>query len=367
MDNNTGIERRIEEIEEEIKNTPYNKATQHHIGKLKAKLAQLRENLIKKKSGGKGAGFGIRKVGDATVVLVGFPSVGKSTLINRLTDAKSKIADYEFTTLDVVPGIMNYRGVKIQIVDLPGLIDGASTGRGRGRKVLSVVRNADLVLILLDAFHTEQLEVIERELYNAGIRLGEDPPRVKIKKTSRGGIILSSSVEVKQISERTVKGILLTKGIHSAEVTLHEDLNEDRFIDAVMGNRVYIPSIIALNKIDRLGDGELDVIVRKLKKRVILISAKKGSGLDRLMDEVLNKLDLIRIYMKPQGNPADYDEPLIMKKDSKIEDICMKIHRDFKNRFRYARVWGKSARFGGQKKGLNHKVEDEDVVSIILD
>ena len=111
---------KIVEIEEEIARTKYNKATQHHIGKLKAKLSQLREEVVISSSGIKGSGYGVREAGDATVVLVGLPSVGKSTLLNCLTDAESEIASYAFTTLDVVPGVLKYRDANIQVLDLPG-------------------------------------------------------------------------------------------------------------------------------------------------------------------------------------------------------------------------------------------------------
>ena len=142
------IEDRIKDIEDEIKKTQYNKATSHHIGKLKAKLSKLKEeSLTRSSSGSKGRGFNIKKSGDSTVVLLGFPSVGKSTILNQLTNAESKTGAYEFTTLDIVPGIMEYRGAKIQILDIPGIITGASKGKGRGREILSAARNADLILM----------------------------------------------------------------------------------------------------------------------------------------------------------------------------------------------------------------------------
>ena len=111
------IEKQIKDIEDEIFNTQKNKATEHHIGKLKAKLAKLKSEIEKRKStGAKGKGFAIKKSGDATVGLIGFPSTGKSTLMNCLTDAKSQIGDYFFTTLDVIPGMMKFKGANILFV-----------------------------------------------------------------------------------------------------------------------------------------------------------------------------------------------------------------------------------------------------------
>ncbi|MDD2532774.1 MAG: 50S ribosome-binding GTPase, partial [Candidatus Methanomethylophilaceae archaeon] len=137
------IEEQIKELEEQISNTKYNKATEAHIGKLKAKIARLQEEDEKRKSSkGPTKGFYVKKAGNATVALVGFPSVGKSTLLNQLTGAKSEIGAYHFTTLDVVPGVMEYNHAKIQILDMPGLIKDASRGKGRGREVIAAARAA---------------------------------------------------------------------------------------------------------------------------------------------------------------------------------------------------------------------------------
>ena len=110
---------KIKELEEELRKTKYNKKTQHHIGKLKAKIARLKEDIeVKKKGKGKSEGYSVKKSGDATVIMIGFPSVGKSTILNALTNARSKVAAYDFTTLDVIPGLLEYKQAKIQLLEI---------------------------------------------------------------------------------------------------------------------------------------------------------------------------------------------------------------------------------------------------------
>jgi small GTP-binding protein len=84
-------------------------------------------------------------------------SVGKSTLLTQLTGTKSEAAAYEFTTLTCIPGIIHYNDAKIQLLDLPGIIEGASQGKGRGRQVIAVAKSSDLVLMVLDASKVERL------------------------------------------------------------------------------------------------------------------------------------------------------------------------------------------------------------------
>jgi small GTP-binding protein len=350
------IVQEIKRLEEEIKRTPYNKATEHHIGRLKAKLAKLKEELEKqrqKKS--KGTVFSLKKEGDASVFLVGFPSVGKSTLLNALTGAKSEVADYDFTTLKPIPGMLEYKGAKIQIVDVPGLIEGASKGKGRGREVLSFIRNADLIVIVADVFTIYQIDIIKKELYEAGIRLDQKPPEVVIKKRDRGGIKVTSTVPL-SIDEKTIVEVLKENRIHNAEVIIREDITIDRLIDAVLGNRVYIPSITVVNKID--------LYQPELPDGVIPISAEKRINLDLLKEKIYEKLEFIRIYLKPPGGKPDFNEPLIMRRGATIADVCRKLHRGMLESFRYAKVWGKSVKYQGQRVGLDHVLEDEDIVTI---
>lgn len=105
------------------------------------KLARLRAQLLEPGPGGAaGTGFDVSKSGDARIALVGFPSVGKSTFLSKVTKTKSEVAAYSFTTLTAIPGVLEYGGAEIQVLDLPGIIEGAAEGKGRGRQVISAAK-----------------------------------------------------------------------------------------------------------------------------------------------------------------------------------------------------------------------------------
>ena len=218
-----GIPEKIKAIQDEMARTQINKATEHHVGILKAKIAKLKreqeENVVKK-SGIKQDGFDVRRSGDATVVFIGLPSVGKSTLLNKMTDAQSTVGAFRFTTLTVVPGMMKYRGARIQVLDLPGIIKGASTGKGLGKRILSVARSADLVLLMLDVFQPYHENVLVNELGNIGIRLNTLPPNITIEKSAMGGIAVAQQVKLTKISEKHLKDLLHIYGITTLALTI---------------------------------------------------------------------------------------------------------------------------------------------------
>ncbi len=355
---------RIRDIEEEIKKTPYNKASQHHIGLLKAKLALLKEGALKSGGGGGGLGYAVKKSGDATVALVGLPSVGKSTLLNHLTNASSRVAAYQFTTLTVVPGAMDYKGAKIQILDLPGIITGAAGGKGRGREVLAVARSADLILIILDVFAPFHYSTIIKELQSIGIRPNGRPPDVVIKKKSRGGVSVDSTVKLTQISKHDIVSLLNEHSIHNADVLVRQDVSPEEFVDALLGSRAYTPALVVLNKIDLVNPEYIAEIKRSIPEEIVPVSADSDRNLDFLRDAIFRKLNLMRVYLKPQGREADMNAPLVIRAGSTVGDVCDRLHKDFRGRFKYAQVWGGKAKFSGQKAGIDYVLEDGVVLSI---
>ncbi|MEK6877918.1 MAG: GTP-binding protein [Thermoproteota archaeon] len=362
-----GIPEKIQAIKDEMSKTQINKATEHHVGLLKAKLAKLKreQEEVKSRSSGSSVGFDVKRTGDATVVFMGLPSVGKSTLLNRLTGAKSAVAAFQFTTTTVVPGMMEHRGAKIQVLDLPGIIKGASTGKGLGKRVLAVAKSADLVLIILDVFQPYHEEVVRTELGNIGIRLDQKPPNIVIEKSADGGIAVSQQVPLTKISQSLLKDILRMYGVNNARVLIREDVDSEQLTDYISGSKTYVQSLTVMNKIDLVNQGFLNELQSNIKSKIVPISADADININALKDIIYEKLDFIRIYMRPKGGETDYEDPLITRNGSTILDICNKLHRDMKKNFRYALVWGKSVKFGGQRVGLHHILQDEDVLTII--
>ncbi len=366
-----GLEEEIREIEEEISTTPYNKSTEAHIGRLKAKLAEKKEQLERQSGPGGGEGYAVQKTGDATVAMVGFPSVGKSTLLNALTNAESEVAAYEFTTLEVNPGMLQYNDANIQLLDVPGLIEGAATGRGRGREVLSVVRSADLLLFVISVFELEQYELLREELYENKVRLDAQPPRVRVSKRDRGGISIQTSVDP-GLEEETIKDVLREHGYVNATVTFRERLTVDRLVDAIMDNRVYLPSLVAVNKTDLVDPEYVETVDSELREfgldpdEVAFISAEDGRGLSGLKERIWDRLDLIRVYMDKPGRGVDWDEPLVLEAGSTVGDAMDDLAGDFADRFRFARVSGPSAEHDEQQVGTDHLLEDGDVLKLVL-
>ncbi len=363
----SSIQDRIAEYEAEITNTKYNKKTQHSIGILKAKIAQLKEKAETRQASQKaGLGFGVRKSGDATVVILGFPSVGKSTLLNDITNAKSLVGAYDFTTLDVIPGLLEVNHAKIQILDIPGIVYGAAEGKGRGREVLSMVRAADLLMILVDVLKPKQYEFIVNELYNAKIRINQKAPDVKIARSAIGGIRIGATVKLTKLNKDTIKAMLLEMRVSNGDVVLREDVDADQLIDAIEGNRTYMSAIAVVNKIDTASEEQARACQQRIKPD-IMVSAQNKTNTEQLKQLIFERLNFVRIYLKQPGKEPDMKEPLIMRKPATIEKLCERLHREFINKFRFARVWGKSSRFPGQRLlRLDHQLEDKDIVEIHL-
>jgi small GTP-binding protein len=360
---------KIADIEVEMARTQKNKATEGHLALLKTKLAKLKRELIEPAKGqaGAGDGFDVKASGDARVGLIGFPSVGKSTLLTKLTGCYSEAADYEFTTLTCIPGVFNYKGTKIQLLDLPGIIEGAKDGKGRGKQVIGVARTCSLILIVLDVMKPlTHKRIIEKELEGFGIRLNRAKPQITLKKKDKGGVNITKSMnlEMTKMTDDTIRSILHEYKISNCDVNFKSNATMDELIDVIEGNRIYVPCIYVMNKIDQISIEELDLVAKV--PHYVPISARDEWNFDELMEKIWEYLDLIRIYTKPKGQIPDYDAPVILPRNhSSVQDFCLKLHKTLIKEFKVATIWGTSVKFNPQRCGKDHQLQDEDVVQII--
>lgn len=274
-------------------------------------------------------------------------------------------AGYEFTTLTAIPGTMHYRGAKIQIMDLPGIIEGAKDGKGRGRQVIAASGTCNVILIVLDALKslTHKL-IIEKELHGFGIRLNQSPPDISFKRKDKGPINFQAMVPQTFLTQELVFAICREYKINSADVFCRCDATVDQLIDVIEANRKYIPAIYVLNKIDQLTIEELDIIDQMPYH--VPISAHHGWNFEELLENIWEQAKMIRIYTKPKGQIPDYGAPVVLHASNPtIEYLCNKLHKGILSQFKYAWVWGSSVRHQPQKCGKDHVLHDEDVIQII--
>lgn len=361
--------KQLEELTSEYSKTKHNKATNKHLGILRAKIAKIRSDL-QTSSKKHGTGYSVRKSGNATIVLVGFPNAGKSSLLRIITGVDSKVADYAFTTLDVIPGMLEYNGAKIQILDLPGLIQGAHVGRGGSMKIISVIRIADMILFVIDVNVHEQLYQLIDELGLLNIRINKKKPSIRLERNPSGGINVESgsySVPKKDV----VQNILNEFKIFNGNLIFYQDTTEDMLIDYIADNCAYIRGVVALNKIDTVDSKKLNAvrneIEAKTRMKVIPISAKMAENISELKRLVFDGLGLIRVYLKPKDGDPDFNKPLVLDVGATIIDVVKKINTKLVKDTRFAYVTGPSAKFPNQRVGTEHLVKDGDIVTVVFD
>lgn len=205
------------------------------------------------------------------------------------------------------------------MLDLPGIIEGAAAGRGRGREVIAVARSADLVMMVLDGAreqNNQHRDILSRELETMGIRLNRKPPGIYYKKKATGGVKFNTTCTLTQMGDNpqdACSRILGSYRIHNAEVLFREDCSLDDLIDVIEGNRKYVRCLYVYNKIDTLSIEEVDELARKPDS--VVISIYMDLNLDFMLQKMWDYLGLIRIYTKRRGQQPDLNEPIVLSSE----------------------------------------------------
>jgi ribosome-interacting GTPase 1 len=257
-------------------------------------------------------------------------------------------------------------------LDLPGIIEGAAHGKGRGRQVIAVAKSSDLILMVLDAAKergNRHKEILEKELHTVGLRLNQKPPNVTVTVKAGGGVKINATCPLKKLGtspEKTIYAILHEYKIHNCEVLLREDVSIDQFIDVIEGNRKYIRCLYVYNKIDMCTIEQVDRLARY--DHSLVISLRLDLGLDYLLESMWENLGLVRVYTKKKGHQPSFDSPIVLTEGRggiTVNDAILQIHKDLLANFKYAMVWGTSTKYSPQRCGLSHKLQDEDVVQVV--
>jgi ribosome-interacting GTPase 1 len=364
-------EERLRLMQEFLSLVPKHKGTEKLCAHVRTQISQLRDEIERRRQMKRGTApsYFIEKQGAAQIVILGPTNVGRSSLLRALTGSSPEVAPYPFTTRVPVPGMLPYRDIQLQLVEAPPVVPGASEGRGDGNRVLSLARNADGLIIMVDLTRdpVEDYLMVTGELERARIQTIKPEGYVEIRRRGHGSEIqFIWEGELVGTSPEEVVGLLREYRITSAQVRIRGRVTIDLVEDAVFGNAVYRPTLVLANKVDLASSEEGLMRLREAARplEVLAISAQKTRNLQEILGgKLFSMLGLIRIYTKePGGKPSPI--PIIGRERLTVADVAKTLHTDFYRRFKYARLWGPSSKFPGEKVGLDRELSDGDIIEL---
>ncbi|MGQ9590166.1 MAG: GTPase [Planctomycetota bacterium] len=304
---------KMEALQEMLATIPKHKGTEKMQADIKKRIARLRQEEEEQRRRGKRGGyFRVEKQGAGQAVLVGFPNVGKSSLVVALTNADLEVADYPFTTHLPSPGMMPFENVQIQLVDTPPL-----TADYLEPWLPDLVRRAEVALLVVDLGSDDLLEQVE-----------------------------------------TVRQRLAAMHIH---LVGREPEEPDAF-------NLCRRTLVVGNKVDAEGSTERLIVLRELYGQeylIVPVSARTGAGLEEFRRILWDFLQKVRVYTKVPGKKPDLSQPFVLPQGSTVLDLASSIHHDFVEGLKFARIWGAEAH-DGQTVGRDHVLHEGDILELHL-
>lgn len=303
---------RVECLEQMLALIPKHKGTEKLQADLKSRLREARdEQRSEKKSGKSGRSYRIPRQGAGTVVIIGPPNSGKSRVLAELTNAAPEVADYPFTTREALPGMMPWEDVLVQLIDTPPITAGHIAAYLTG-----YVRSADLVLLCLNGS-------------------SDDAPE-------------ETAAVVEQLAAR--KTLLAA----------HTGFDEDDFSLLHVRTLLVVTHAADPDSPTRL---ELFRECCPVAFPTLRVNLNQPESVAALRQTVYDSLNVIRVYTKKPGKPADDDAPYTLHVGGTVDDLAVQVHRDIAATLKFARIWGSSAH-DGTSVGREHVLADKDVVEL---
>lgn len=351
-------------LQEMLKVAPSHKGGEKLVAEITGKIKKLKDELekaeVQRKKTASGRSISVKKDGIGQIVLVGMPNSGKSTLLKNLTDADVKIAHHPFTTKKPEIGMIGFKNANIQLVEVPAILQGSSQGKAQGRELLSIVRTADAIVLVLNAFTAvQELKVLQKEIGNVFIELNRRKPKAKVVRSEFKGITVAGGKYLK-ISKKQLENFLKAHGMHHASLVLDEPVGLAELEEVLNTKLVYKKAIAIVMEENRELGKDVEV---SLKKKVPIIRVKEFNEekVKELKEKLFSMLDVILVHTKKPGDEAA-KKPLALKKGSTVEDVAKTIHKDFV-KLKYAKVWG-STKFAGQRVAKDYELKEGDVIEI---
>ncbi|MCA9052913.1 MAG: TGS domain-containing protein [Planctomycetaceae bacterium] len=295
-----------------LKLIPKHKGTEKLQADLKTRLKETREDVqteAKAPKGGKT--FKFPRQGAGTIVILGGPNAGKSRLLQELTNAEPNVAEYPFSTHEPMPGMMKWEDVTLQLIDTPPIASGHVEPYLTG-----FVRSADAVVLCFDGS-------------------GDDAPE--------------QTAEVLQLLADRKTRLAGETGLSE------EDLGV-----------VLVKTLLVVTRGDD-PDAEARLeLLRELTEvpfPILRVDFDRAESREALRTAIYNLLDVMRVYTKKPGKPAEYQSPFTIRIGGTVEELAAEVHRDLAESLKHARVWGESAH-DGQTVGRDHVLADRDMVEL---